>query len=390
MQRDTNREILSKLGSGYSLPALSAVASKLIELASDEGSSVKDLADMIGKDPSLTVRLIRLANAAFFRTGGPVTSVEQAVFRIGFGRLRIMALSLSLRETFPMGKRGPMDYEKFWKVSLYKALLAKSLAERLGNCNTEEAFVAGLVQEIGLLIMFDLFIKNADGPISLELFPLEALLLREQEKYGVHHREIGETALRYWQFPETIVACQSFPVRDKKDKLPPLVMNCEMAGIISSMIFQESLELNSVFTRIDELFNVDHETIGDIVVSTFGEVEEIADSLRIEVNKDKDRLEIMEKANRVLARLSEQLPAPPKAMPSFQGLDAEQDRTAVQYALQAMAHEIRNPLTSVGGFVKQLSKTMDSSCQGWQYMQIIIEETRKLEQALSRMTRDAV
>ena len=244
--------------------------------------------------------------------------------------------------------------------------------------------------------MFDLFIKNdRRESISLDLFPLEALLLREKERYGINHREVGEAALRYWHFPDAIVQCQSFFGEGRRDSLSPLAMNCEMAGMLSSMIFQKSIDLNSMFTRIKELFNVDHDTISDIVVAAFDEVEEIAGSLKVEVNKDKDLLELMEKANRVLARLSEKLPLEPssessKGLPSFKGLDSERDRAAVEYTLQAVAHEIRNPLTSVGGFVKQLSKTMDSSCQGWQYMQVIIEETKKLEEALSRITRKVV
>jgi HD-like signal output (HDOD) protein len=394
MFKETRQDILKKLEAGYSLPALSVVATKLIELASNETASVKDLADLIGKDPSLTVRLIRLSNAAFFRTSGPVTSVEQAVFRIGLNRLRIMALSLSLRDTFPMGRRGPMDYEQFWKISLYKALLSKSLALNLNNCGPDEAFTAGLVQEIGLLIFFDLFIKDRDKDINLFLYPLEALLSAELERYGVNHREVGEAALGYWQFPETIIACQSFHPRDKKDKIPPLVMNCEIAGIISSMIFQKSFELNDVFKRIEELYGVDHEIISDIMISTFNEVEVIANSFRVEVNKDKDLLEIMEKANRALACLTEQISAcqsisPECKMPSFKSLEGTKDRDTIHHTLQAVAHEIRNPLASVGGFVKKLSKTMDSSSESWGYMQIIIEETKKMEQALSRMTGSA-
>jgi nitrogen-specific signal transduction histidine kinase len=55
--------------------------------------------------------------------------------------------------------------------------------------------------------------------------------------------------------------------------------------------------------------------------------------------------------------------------------------------LQAVAHEIRNPLVSVGGFVKRLSKTVEPSSKAWDYVQIILEETRKLEEALAYMTK---
>ena len=131
-----------------------------MELASDESCSVNELTGLIEKDPSLTVRLLKLANSAFFRGTSSVVSVKQAILRIGFRQLRIMALTLSLRDTFPMGKVGTLDYEYFWRTSLYRALLAKSLARRLNTCDPETAFIGGLTLGIGFLIFHDLFVKG--------------------------------------------------------------------------------------------------------------------------------------------------------------------------------------------------------------------------------------
>jgi two-component system, cell cycle response regulator len=389
MSEEAAKTILERLTSGYSLPPLSVVATKLIELASNDKTSINDLTDLIEKDPSLTTRLLSLANTAFFRTSTPVTSIEQAILKIGFNRLRIMALSLSLRDTFPMGRRGPIDYEKFWKVSLYKALLSKSLAVQLRNSNPDEAFVAGLIQEVGLLILFDLLVKGKDETVQLELYPLEPLLTFEKERFGIDHRDIGEAALRYWQFPESIIACQHLPGKGDIRKDTPLCLNCDMAGKLSSMIFQKSMELGDLFIDINNEYGLTHEFVSDTMIAIFCEVEEIADSFRVEVNREKDLLEIMEKANRVLASLSEQLsrdPHPASVMPSFQSLNTVKSSDAVQHTLQSVAHEIRNPLVSVGGFVKKLSTMLDASSQGWEYVQIILEETKKLEQALSRIT----
>jgi len=195
MMKQKNNTVLKKIKEGYGLPLFSPVAIRLIELASSETSSVDDLADLMEKDPSLAVRTLGLANAAFFRNAEPITTIKNAAMKIGFNQIRIMALTISLRNTFPMGKAGPMDYEEFWRASLYRAIIAKGLARALGNCNTEEAFVAGLTLEIGLLIVFDLFIKGKNDYMP-EPYPLETLLLWEKEQFGVDHREIGELALR--------------------------------------------------------------------------------------------------------------------------------------------------------------------------------------------------
>jgi HD-like signal output (HDOD) protein len=149
------KDLLEELQSGYSLPSLSPVAMKIVEMASDETCSAESMSRLIENDPSLAVRLLRLANSAFFAARYPVSTLRQAVVRIGVERLRIMALSLSLRDTFPMGRVGCMDYEAFWRCSIYRALLGKSLAQSVRTCNPEEAFIAGLTLEIGLLVFVD-------------------------------------------------------------------------------------------------------------------------------------------------------------------------------------------------------------------------------------------
>ena len=92
-------DIVKQIESGYSLPSLSPVAMQLVELALDDSTSAQTLAALIERDPSLTVRVLRLANSTLFQTRQPTISLKQAVVKLGYERLRIMALSLSLRDT---------------------------------------------------------------------------------------------------------------------------------------------------------------------------------------------------------------------------------------------------------------------------------------------------
>lgn len=395
MKKDHVSNLLASLESGYSLPSLSIVVMKLVEMASDDMCSVGDLANLIERDPSITVRLLRLANSAFFQSGHPVTTLKRAILRIGFDHLRIMGLSLSLRDTFPMGRIGPMDYEKFWRSSLYQALLAKSLAHCLNTCNPEEAFVAGLTLEIGILIFFDLFLKDKYENGDLDLYPLESLLSWEKERYGVDHRQIGEAALRYWKFPDSIVACQRLHgIKTRDERTPELPMVCEVAREFSALMCQKTTELHDAFHIAEESFGLGHEVINEILVTTLEQVEDIADSLKVEVNKERDIIELMEKANRALSKLSEQLSmgrhlSSRSVLPSFQSINQENaKKTIVAHTLQAVVHEIRNPLMAVGGFAKRLASTIDPHSEGGEYVRVILEETKRLEQALVEMTRD--
>ena len=383
-------DLIRRLESGYSLPSLSVIALKLIEMASDDDCSAGDLASMIEKDPALTVRLLRLANSPFFTTGQPTSTLEQAIVKIGFQRLRIMALSLSLRDTFPLGKTGSMDYEQFWRTSLYRALLAKSLAHQLGVCNPDEAFVTGLISEIGLLVLFDLLIKDCGEDVPMDLSAIERLLGWERERFGLDHRQVGRIALRHWRFPETILAAME--VQGKAalaEGAPALARICEQAQMCSTMLFHPKRDLSAFFGEADRVLGLSPDVVNQTLLATFEQVEGVAESLKLELDREKDLMDIMEKANVALGKISSQLSqyeqdAEKRSLPSFDGLNGDEE--VVQETLQAVAHEIRNPLMAVGGLARRLTAVLEPSTAGGKYAQIIFEEALRLEKALTEMS----
>jgi signal transduction histidine kinase len=307
-----------------------------------------------------------------------------------------MGLSLSLRDTFPMGRVGPMDYEAFWRSSLYQALLAQSLSHLLGNCDPEEAFVAGLTVEIGLLVFFDLFVKSdrLDTDV-LQLYPLESLLPWERNRYGTDHRAVGEAALRNWRFPDRIVACQRHHgIGISQDEVAPLAAVCAMACEFSFLVKNEEADLRSLVLKAETSLGVRPETVSQMVSTALERVDAVAETLSLDVNREKDTIRLLEKANKALSDLSEQLaaahPASADGFPSLPDLKRGRGgETAVVETLQAVAHEIRNPLVAVGGFARRLASTLDPQSEGGRYVRVIVEETERLERALLEMTGSA-
>jgi HD-like signal output (HDOD) protein len=398
MEKETASRVLKLLESGYSLPPLSVIAMKLVELAADEDSSLEDMVRLVERDPSLTVRVLNLANNAFFSSGRRITTLSQAALRLGSNNLKMTALSVSLRSAFPMGKVGQLDYEQFWRVSLYRGLIAKALAHRTGSCNPEEAFVAGLTMEVGLLIFFDLYVKGRNQEIDLTLEPLEGLLSREKEFCGVDHREVGKAALKYWKFPEAIISCQRYYGEAARgENVPALCRLCEVARLFAKLLLQDSAKFHPFFLEAEHLFGLKLEAVNDIVFETFEEVRSISESLKVEIDKERDLMEVMEKANGALIRISEKVskysrgvtrPGEEKSLPSFESIDRHEK--AVEDTLQAVAHEIRNPLTVVGGFARRLATSSDPDSQIGKYAKVILDEAARLEKILATLPKDVV
>lgn len=154
-------------------------------------------------------------------------------------------------------------------------------------------------------------------------------------------------------------------------------------------MFSETIDFHSLFFDVKQSFGLDKDTVNDMMARAFEQVEEISKVLRMRVDRETDLLALMEKANRALGKLSERISSPffQQSFPSFEDLTHDgilpED---VDYVLQAVAHEIRNPLVAVTGFAKRLSTLVDPSSKGGKYVDVILRESKRLEEALLKMT----
>jgi hypothetical protein len=306
--------------------------------------------------------------------------------RLGYNQIRLMALSISLRDAFPMGKVDRFDYELFWRVSLYRGLIAKSLACRSKATNPEEAFLGGMTMEIGLLILFDLCIRGKTGLFSLDLEPLEEVLENEKSCYGLNHREVGAAALKFWKFPEHIVACQNISIEGPSSDSSRLWAVCRLARLFSRVVSKEPQAFGSFYSEAEKVLGLSQEEIHEAVFNTLTEVEEIAQGFKLQVDCQQDIIGILENANRALVRISHTISQHPsegchKDLPSFASIDKEDRR--VKDTLQAVAHEIRNPLTAVGGFARKLAVSLDPESDQAKYAKVILDEALRLEKILA-------
>ena len=309
--KDSARErLLDKLQSGYKLPTLSAIAMQLVKLATDEHSTSVDLAELIRQDPSLSARLMRLANSSYYRTKNPLTTLQQAVNRVGFQRMRIMALSISLRDSFPMGKVGQMDYEKFWRTSMYRSLLAQSLAQHLQRCDPEEAFVAALTLDIGLLVLFDICIKGKKIDIDLGQDDQKKLLEWEREHIGIDHRQVGKEVLSRWNFPNEITVCQeTIGISDITEQSTELAKITSLATDLTRLVFAQPDSYQKIFAESKRIFGLTPEVIDTILQEHFQQIQEIADVLLENNNSEESLLPLLDKAHKELSLIFEKMNA---------------------------------------------------------------------------------
>ena len=222
-----------------SLPVLPELADHVIRMALEDDISVARMSALIEKDQALTARILSLANSSFYKRSRSVYTVRDAVVVIGFDAVRTMALGVSVLDMFPTVKGANLDLKAFWRHSMACALFAEAMMESLNSRNTAKAFCAGLLHDIGKLVMdrtrpqeYAAVLKEAENG-SRPLYELE------KEMLGTTHTDMGREVIAYWKLPrlyEESVWSHHAPVRILDDDQYQLSGIVHVANILAHMI----------------------------------------------------------------------------------------------------------------------------------------------------------
>jgi len=199
-----NKKNFSMLDRVKELPSLPQVLVGISRVAENEKSKRDDLAAMILHDQALTMRLLRISNSAQYAVYAQrVTTVSQAVMLLGFQSVRAIAMGAeTYRLLSQLAKAGEV-LERFWKDAIAVAVASQEMAALMNLEGVEEAFVAGLLHDVGKLIFAQCETEKAKRLYALGLNGV-SLLEEETRLFGVNHAEIGAELARRWGLPSEI------------------------------------------------------------------------------------------------------------------------------------------------------------------------------------------
>ena len=185
------------------LPTIPAVLTRVLGLVEREDSSTRDLVDLIEHDQALTGKMLRLANSAFFGQSRRVATIPRAVMLLGFSTVRNLALGVKVWDAMAHGIP-PERLEELWMHAVMVAVASKSLATKLASGDPDEAFTAGLLHDVGRLVLATRF-KDAYWTAAARADGTASITDVEQQAFGVHHSEVGGWLLEAWGLPPSIV-----------------------------------------------------------------------------------------------------------------------------------------------------------------------------------------
>lgn len=199
--KDKQERILRHLDD---LPALSPTVTKVLQIVNNPDASANDLIQVIKLDPVLTAKVLRLINSPFFGMSN-VSSIGRALVAVGFNTVKNLVLSSALAGI--LSHAHDPEAERLWSHSLAVGVAARCLARamKLGRDEQESIFIAGLMHDLGKILLLKHF-----KPELLQVMALEQQGMREIDAeimvLGISHEQVGGLLGRRWQFPALLVA----------------------------------------------------------------------------------------------------------------------------------------------------------------------------------------
>ena len=210
------------------MPAFPKSARAILALTQDSSCSPKDFVQVIEKDPIVTVKVLRVANSAYYSLPNPISSIDHAVILLGFNTIKNLALSISSICMAPSNPLAGFDGHRYLMHSLVTAGMAKQLALHTNIAEPNECFTTGLLHDFGKVVvaqyMPEKFKEALERSLSKEI-PLHWTL---QDAAGVDDASIGAILVERWRFPTSLVETIRF--QHQPGLCDSNMMTCVYAG----------------------------------------------------------------------------------------------------------------------------------------------------------------
>jgi HD-like signal output (HDOD) protein len=195
-----SREYALQANGSFALPDACFKVKALME---DENSEISDFADVISIDPSMTSRLLQIANSSIYSFPGEISTISRAITIIGTQAIYNMMLVDVAASAFKHFSNQAIDLKRFWRMSIYCGLATKYIAIKVGVKDIERLFIAGLLQNFGELIVAKITPEIAQ---RCEKYSRDNLPWDLQElALGFYYTDISAELLKIWQLPEKII-----------------------------------------------------------------------------------------------------------------------------------------------------------------------------------------
>lgn len=215
--------MVKQLDEVKTLPTLPHILLRLMEICSRDDALISDVAAIVEQDPSLSAKILSMVNSPLYGLPNHVSTVGHAVKLLGIDTVKNIAICASVHGIFSRNKHmRNVNLSQFWTHSLKVATLSRKVAQEVSYASPEEAFLAGLLHDIGRLVLVDVFPEEYTSIFDSDEEDPHALLEKEAS-WGITHAEAGAYIISRWNLPSLLADCSRYhhePVEDVRTAFP--------------------------------------------------------------------------------------------------------------------------------------------------------------------------
>lgn len=257
------------------------VCLKVNELVADERTVIEDIAAVVIRDPGLTARVLRLANSSYYALATKIDTVSRAVMLLGMRELQKIVCAIAAVQTFSKLSSAVTNMNSFWRHGVYTGLMAQAIARHAHILHPERLFVAGVLHDVGTLVINQRFPELAEGMIRDAAGNEDELQRLEQDRLGFDHAYLAGLMLQHWKLPAALcdaISHHHTPHRARIAgidaailKLADSIANYSGTGSYSEMVAREDSVDVSSLTRFGLDLNCTNDELMDEVDQQFVE-----------------------------------------------------------------------------------------------------------------------
>lgn len=304
-------DVLKSVMTSDSLPTLPTVASKLVTMTAKEETTISDIANVISKDVSLSAKLLKVANSSFYSFPTKIGSINQAVSVMGTNAVRSLVLSFSFLNIRPNNRDDIFNYDRFWEKSLAAAVAAKLITADFKHIEAEEIFIAGLLQNIGEMIVARAFPQEYERVLERIEQGQLSVPAAEKEVLGTDHTIIGYAITKNWKFPAYLID----PIRyhhhpeayKKNDANLKLALDAiHLSDLIVNILYAQRPETfhRQFKEKCRTMVGLEDQVIDRILETVHTEIGQIAQDFGLSIENPKPIQEILQEANIALSLMN--------------------------------------------------------------------------------------
>ncbi len=286
------------------LPTLPTIAMELLEKTRDPDVSMKEIARLVQSDVGLASRILRTVNSSFFGLSKPCNSIDRALNYLGLKAVKSLVLGFSMVNFSRCMKDRDFDLGTYWRRTILSATAARLLAVSTRACDADEAFTAGLFQDMGILALF-IAIPEQYAPVLAGAPECHTrFAAHEAASLGFNHAQVGAALAEKWKMPANLVAGIRFHHDpDSADpRFLPIVRTIALGGIAADTMIvpQPGKSLAELKTRAAAWFHCEGDEVESLLERVNVAARELADLLDQNIGQLPEPQEILARANQQL------------------------------------------------------------------------------------------